>query len=343
MVQHAFFELENLFARLNKNKDPLVELNKIIDWKIFDTPLKKFFDAIPHKSDSGRKVIFQPLMMFKILVLQSLYNLSDAETEHQLRDRLSFMRFIGLTPSDLVPDEKTIWLFRDKLSDAGLDKELFRKFDEHLTKRGFTARKGQIIDASFVKVPVQRNTRDENAQIKEGQAPADWPDNKREQKDTDARWAVKNGKNYFGYKQHIEIDAEHGFVREYEVTDASVHDSQVFMELLDEDNTSRDVWADSAYYSKQHLDSLKAFGYREHIQRKGNRGKALSAQHKKGNKTRAKVRALVEHVFGGQHMMMRGKTILRSIGKIRCSFVIGLRLLAYNMRRLVGIAVCCGR
>src|SRR5512136_2773831 len=112
--------------------------------------------------------------MFKVLVLQSLYNLSDERLEFQIRDRISFMRFLDLGLGDAVPDEKTIWLFRQQLTEAGLIKRLFQEFDAFLEDKGFSARKGQIIDASIIEAPRQRNSREENRQIKAGQIPEDW-------------------------------------------------------------------------------------------------------------------------------------------------------------------------
>jgi len=111
------------------------------------------------KSNAGRKP-FDVVVMFKILILQSLYNLSDDQTEFQIRDRLSFMRFLGLTLGGRVPDAKTIWLFRDQLTEAGLVRTVFAQFDQFLRAHGFAAQKGQIVDASIVQAPRQRNRGD---------------------------------------------------------------------------------------------------------------------------------------------------------------------------------------
>jgi IS5 family transposase len=201
--------------------------------------------------------------MFKMLVLQSLYNLSDDQTEFQVRDRLSFQRFLRLSPEDTVPDAKTLWLFREQLARHGLDEKLFRRFDEQLWQSGLMPRGGQIIDASLVNVPKNRNTRDENKQIKEGKTPESWDDkpNMKRQKDEDARWTKKHGKSYYGYKNHINIDKEHKLIRRYGVTDASVHDSQVFDELLDDDNGNRSIWADSAYRSSNFESKAITVGF----------------------------------------------------------------------------------
>ena len=143
--------------------------------------------------------------MFKMLVLQSLYNLSDDQAEYQVRDRLSFQRFLGLSPDDTVPDAKTLWLFRERLARRGLIEKLFRRFDEQLWQSGLMPRGGQIIDASLVNVPKNRNKRDENKQIKEGKTSEGWDDqpNMKCQKDEDARWAKKHGNNRWGQTRSI--------------------------------------------------------------------------------------------------------------------------------------------
>jgi len=330
MMQTGLFDWQTRFEQLDNGGDPLVKLNEVVHWELFRKSLEKVRDK-ERRSNAGRKP-FDVILMFKILMLQSLYNLSDDQLEFQIRDRLSFMRFLGLSLGDTVPDAKTVWLFREQLTEAGLVKKLFERFDQFLRKSGFTARKGQIVDASIVPAPRQRNRRDENQQIKEGNIPEDWSENKKRQKDTDARWTRKNGKNYYGYKNHIAVDVAHKLIREYEVTSASTHDSQVFEELLDEDNTSRDVWADSAYRSQDKLETLQQRSFREHLQRKGCRHKQLTEREKRGNYTRSKIRSRVEHIFGVQSQRA-GRLIIRAIGIARATAKIGLRNLAYNIDR----------
>ncbi len=330
MMQTGLFDWQTRFDQLNDGGDPLVKLNKMINWKTFRKPLEKVRDK-ERKSAAGRKP-FDVVMMFKILILQSLYNLSDDQTEYQIRDRLSFMRFLDLSLGDTVPDAKTIWLFREQLTNAGLIENVFKKFDKFLRNSGFTAKKGQIVDASIVRAPKQRNSRDENKQIKNGNTPKGWSENKKRQKDTDARWTKKNGKAFYGYKNHVSVDVKHKFVRSYDVTDASVHDSNVFEDLLDRENSSCDVWADSAYRSSEKLEKLEKRGFREHIQRKGSRNRKLTQWELKGNHTRSKIRSRVEHVFGIQ-AQRAGNLLLRCIGIVRAKAKIGLRNLAYNIDR----------
>jgi IS5 family transposase len=332
MPQPGFFELDERFKKLDE-KDPLVSLNEFINWEAFRTTLDKIRQK-ERKSNAGRRS-FDVVMMFKVLVLQHLYNVSDDQIEYQIRDRYSFCRFLGFTPSDRIPDAKTIWLFREQLVKFDLMKVLFYDFDEQLNHQGYQARKGQIVDASFVDVPKQRNTREENTQIKAGEIPQRFTENPTvgSQKDIDARWTKKNNEVHFGYKDHATIDNAHKLIREYDITSAEVHDSQVFEDILTE-NTSKDVWADSAYRSKAHEESLNDLGYRSHVHKKGKRNKPLSDQDKKSNKQKSTVRVRVEHVFGSM-TNEQGGLYFKVIGLARTAIKVGMMNIVYNMRRFV--------
>jgi len=269
-------------------------------------------------------------------VLQTLYNLADEQVEYQVRDRLSFMRFLGLGLEDTVPDATTVWLFREALIKVNLVKALFERFDGYLNAKGYIARGGQIVDATIVSAPRQHNRREENEAIKAGRTPEGWEEKpaKNAQKDKDARWTKKNDKSFYGYKNHIGIDRKHKLIRRYTETDASVHDSQKLDEVLDKANTSNEVWADSAYRSVEAEAKLKAKGYKSRIHRRGARNHPLPKRQQDANTTRSRVRARVEHIFGDQQNAMGGKFV-RTIGMARARAKIGLMNLVYNMRRLV--------
>ena len=205
------------------------------------------------KSNAGRKRI-DPLVLFKMLVLQQLLNLSDEQIEFQVNDRRYFEEFVGLGVTNDIPDATTVAPFRERLRKAGLIEELFEMFEEYLRSQGLQARGGQIIDATLVPVPMQRNTREENKEIKAETLPEGWDEksDRLQQKDLNARWTNKNGLSYFGYKNSICIDVDHGFIRRYAVIPANIHDSQMLPRLLDSENEHDYVWADSASVIKQH-------------------------------------------------------------------------------------------
>ncbi|MCF6299326.1 MAG: IS5 family transposase [Thiomicrorhabdus sp.] len=333
-MQSSFFDLENRHKKLDE-RDNLIWLKEVIDWEAFRETLNKSREK-PRKSKAGRKP-FDVVLMFKALVLQHLYNIGDDELEFQIRDRYSFCRFLGLSPEGRIPDAKTIWLFREQLTKKSLTQALFYDFDYQLDEKGFKAQKGQIIDASFVEAPIQRNTREENAQIKAGKIPERFTENPNvgRQKDCDARWAKKNNEKHYGYKDHIAIDTKHKLIREYEVSSAEVHDSQVFFELLSE-NSSKDVWADSAYRSEENERMLSAGEYRSQVHKKGNRNHPINERDKSANRKKSAVRARVEHIFGSMKNEQAGMFI-RVIGLARAKTKIGLMNLVYNIRRCASL------
>ena len=336
MAQMGFFDLSDRYASLDAKKDPLIEINAVVPWDEFRPLLERVWrkQDEDRKSRAGRKPM-DVVLMFKALVLSALYNLSDDQIEYQVRDRLSFMRFLGLGLGDRVPDAKTVWLYREALAKAGMVDELFAQFDGYLARRGYIARGGQILDASIVPVPHNHNKREENVAIKAGEVPEDWEKKpaKRSQKDVDARWTKKHGTSHYGYKNHVNVDQKHKLIRRYHVTDAAVHDSQAVDRLLTRGNTGSGVWADAAYRSAEIEATLKARKLTSHIHRKGKRGKPLTQQAQKSNRTKSTVRVRVEHIFGAQANDMGG-TLVRTIGLVRAKAKIGMKNLAYNMRRL---------
>jgi IS5 family transposase len=202
-----------------------------------------------------------------------------------------------------------------------------------LAGHGFEASGGQIIDATFVEVPRQRNSRDDNAHIKEtGTAPASWSEKKKAYKDVDARWTKKNSTVFYGYKNHANIDRKHKIIRRYKVTDASVHDSQELDNVLDPHNDSQHTWADSAYRSEEQEDRLKEKGCPSHIHDRAYRNKPLTEEQKATNTEKSRVRARVEHVFGHIETAMNG-CYVRTIGMARAQAKIGMENLAYNISR----------
>jgi transposase, IS5 family len=337
MGQLGFFDADSRLAVISAKGDPLEKIARVVPFESFRAEIEAavLTPANEKKSNAGRKPI-DVIVMFRMLVLQSAYNLSDEQVEYQVRDRLSFTRFLRLGIEDRIPDGTTLWLFREALGKAGLIEKLFERFGQHLETKGYIARGGQMIDATIVPVPKQRNTREENEEVKAGKTPKAWKQNpaKNRQKDKDARWTKKHGKSFYGYKNHVNADAKRKLIRQYEVTDASVHDSQQFDGLLNQANTSADVYADSAYRSAETEAKLNLRGLRSRIHRRANRNHPLSKVQEDANRRKSRVRARIEHVFGAQQTAPGGR-IVRTIGIARAKVKIGLQNLVYNIRRLV--------
>jgi IS5 family transposase len=337
MGQLGFFDADKRLAALSAKGDPLEAIDRLVPWESFraDIEAVALTPDEKKKSSAGRKPA-DAIVMFRMLVLQALHNLSDEQTEYQVRDRWSFTRFLHLGIEDSIPDATTLWLFREKIAKASVVEKLFERFDGYLEAHGYMARGGQMIDATIVPVPKQRNSRDENDAVKGGKTPAEWEKKpaKLRQKDRDARWTKKHGKSFFGYKNHVNADAKHKLIRRYDVTDAAVHDIQALDALLNKDNTSADVFADSAYRSAETEAKLKARGFRSRIHRRAHRNRPLLDVQTRANRIKSKIRARIEHVFGAQQNSAGGR-LVRTIGIVRARAKIGLQNLVYNIRRLV--------
>ena len=329
----GLFDEQETYQKLSDIGNPLEKICKVIDFEMFRDMLESQLLNTNKKNNAGAKP-FDVVMMFKIMILQRYYGLGDTQIEYQILDRLSFKKFLGLESGDKVPDEKTVWAFREKLTNEGLVEDIFSKFTKYLESKGLIMNEGKMVDASFTVAPRQRNTRDENKKIKEGNGDELWNDrpNKKKHKDIDARWTKKNGETFFGYKNHAKVDTKSKFIDKYEVTDASVHDSQPLDDLLTEDDSGQDFFADSAYTGEEQEKVINKYEMNNKVHEKGYRNKPLTDEQKANNKEKSKIRARVEHVFGFMEQSMNG-LIVKSVGITRATGIIGLINLTYNLFR----------
>ena len=331
MKQKGFFDEADRLNKLSELGDSLEKLNKHIEWETFRGLLKNALKK-EEKGPGGRPP-YDYVMMFKILILQKIYNISDEQTEFQINDRLSFQRFIGLQLYDTVPDAKTIWHFREELKKAKVLDKIFYKFTQRLEQRGIITYSGSIIDATFVEAPKQRNTRDENKDIVEGKVPKKWQQkknrNKLVQKDIDARWMTKNKERHYGYKDHVKIDKKSKIITKYSVTNASVHDSQELKNLID-GKKDKVIYGDSAFTGEEVQKCIPKH-IKIRIHEKGYRNRPLTKTQERQNTVKSRIRARVEHIFAAMQQF-GGKTI-RTIGIARAKLQIGLLNLAYNLKR----------
>lgn len=323
----GFFDQEYRLEKI-AIKDPLEILSTKVNWEQFRKKIEKAYENIDY-SQGGRPP-YDRLMMFKILILQEYYGLSDDQIEFQLLDRLSFQKFIGQGLHDTVPDAKTIWLYRQTLTEARTLDELFVYLKRQLEGYGLIAKKGVMVDASFAHVPVQRNTPDENDQLKNDETP-DWSENKMRQKDTDANWTKKGGQSHYGYKQHIKADVESKIVTNFEVTSASEHDSQLLNNLLESSDQGQSLYGDSAYMSEKIIAELADKGIKQKILAKGYRNTELTKKERERNQRLSSKRCRVEHIFGW--IKQKSGRLIRGIGIKRVTARITLRLFIYNLSR----------
>jgi IS5 family transposase len=349
MRQTGFFDVDERLQRLSDLGDQLEAYAATVDFELFRAEL----EAALAYSDGARggRPPYDPVMMFKILVIQAQNNLSDDRAEFLINDRLSFMRFLGLSLGDRVPDAKTIWLFRERLTEAGAVRRLFDRFDAAVRAAGYIPMSGQIVDASLVAAPKQRNSDSEKAEIKAGCIPPAWKGKaaKLRQKDRDARWTVKFSKAKpradgtmpvdiaiptFGYQNHVSTDRGHGLIRKWTVTDAAAYEGRLLRRgLLDKTNTSSQVWGDSAYRSQQNEAFMARNGFVSCIHRKKPKGRPMPERTRRANARKSAIRAHVEHVFAQQKDRM--DLFVRTIGIKRAETKIGLANLVYNLKRLI--------
>ena len=332
----GLFDLEDHERRIEKYQTPLSKLNKIIDWEMFRKTIE---DAlyVENKGIGGRKA-YDKVMMFKILILQKYYNLGDMQTEFQINDRTSFKQFLGLEIGDKIPDEKTIWYFKEKLSNNNLSQKLFELFTNQLLSKGIVAKEGSMVDASFVDVPRQRNSKEDNADIKKGAIPLEFAKkdkngkmSKLPQKDIDARWMTKANERHYGYKDHINADEKTKLITKYSVTSAAPHDSTEIKNLIDE--TDDKLHGDSAYRSAKIEEFLKEKNCLSLVHEKGYSNNPISVTKKKSNNIKSKIRARVEHIFGFMTNSMNDALHMKSIGIQRIKSSIGFLNLTYNLFR----------
>jgi transposase, IS5 family len=170
--QPGFFDVDVRLAELSAKGDDLERISGLVDFEMFRPDLER---AVPRADGSrGGRPAFDHVLMFKILLLQAMHTLSDERREYLIRDRLSFMRFLGIGLADPVPDANTIWTFREALKRAGAVEKLFQRFGAALKAAGYLAMSGQIVDATIIAAPKQRNTEAEKEAIKAGRVPEGW-------------------------------------------------------------------------------------------------------------------------------------------------------------------------
>ena len=345
-VSQGLFEHEMTLESLEKMGNPLEILKELLDFEQFRPILEPVFENVNRKSNAGRKPI-DPVLMFKVMFLQRLYGLGDHQIEYQIKDRASFRKFLDIVTVEDVPDEKTVWKYKEILSQDGTFDRLFTQFNASLDEKGLILNEGKIIDASFVIAPRQRNSRSENAAIKRGEGGRLWQEepgdserekkrkaNKRRHKDTDARWTKKRGETFFGYKNHTKVCRKTKLIHGYDTTAANVHDSQRCASLIDENDRHEDVWLDSGYVGQE--AELEGKRVNPIISDRPYRDHPLTEEQKQSNRTKSKVRCRIEHVFGFMEQTMGG-LVFRGIGLVRAAANVALTNLVYNMCRFTQI------
>lgn len=293
----------------------LERLANLVKWYRFEKLLADLRD----EKGPGRPG-YPVLVLFRALLLQSLYGLSDRELEDALGDRLSFKRFVGLSLEDTAPDHTVLNRFRNLLIEQDLLEKLFGELDRQLEKAGLILKRGTMLDATLI------------------QAVSTPPSEKRPSNDPDARFAKRQGKRgwTFGYKAHMGVDEGSGLIRAVLTTPANVNDTTPADDLIRGDETA--VWADAAYDTHARRARLKAEGKKPRIARRPNKHHPdLPARLKRYNRLIARRRAAVETTFATLKCRMR-LICIRYVGLVKASAQVLLATIAFNMRRWAAIA-----
>jgi transposase, IS5 family len=304
-----------LSERSDGRRDVLDAISKLLDWSAFERILSVI--SVAAKGEPS----YPPLMMFKVLLLQRWYGLSDPAMEAALFDRVSFLRFAGLSIEDETPDHSTIWRFRERLSKDGLMERLFLELAWQLDARGLMIKQGTLIDASMV-LSAARRPRKEEGQTSET--------------DPDARFGADNERHRFtfGFKMHVAVDKGSGLIRNALLTSANMQDVSMAAALIPPDAGM--VYADRGYHSAKLRAHLQANGFGDGIMRRAQRYRPLSQTEIERNYELAPLRRPVEAVFG---------TLKRSYGFWRMRYFTGQRnmvayllaCMAFNLRRSYAI------
>jgi transposase, IS5 family len=293
----------------------LDRLTQLVKWYRFEKRLAGL------RSEGPGRAGYAPLLMFKTLLLQSLYGLSDAELEEALGDRLSFRRFVGLGLEDAVPDHTTICRFRLRLIDEGLLEKLFAELDRQMEQAGVILKRGTMLDATVIETGASRPPTDDGRVA-----------------DPDARFTRRQGKagSSFGYKAHVGVDEGSGVIRSVITTPANVNDTTPADDLIRGDEPV--VWADAAYHTHAREAALKAKGVKPRLMRRPNKHHPdLPPRLKHYNRLIARRRSAVETTFATWKRRM-GLTAIRYIGLTKASAQVLLVAMAFNMRRWVTLS-----
>lgn len=324
---------------ISKYKEDNASVDNTMSHDHDDVILKPFTESSCPRSKYSRKNAgrpsYDPIIFFKIFILQILFNLSDAMVHKYILDRQSFLAFLDIDVT-LVPSSKTIWKYRELFIKAGVFELINILTMQHIAHLDEVKNSDSIaIDSSFTNVPIQRNTRDENKVIKDGNGDQLWNDHpaKKRQKDIDSRWTQKGGHRYYGYKLHIAVCCLTKLITSMLTTAACVHDSQVIAPLVREEDHGKSLYADSAYSGKKQIDEIKQLNLKPAVCEKGKRNTPLTDEQKKNNREKSKTRARVEHVFA--QIAHWDGDILRTIGKKRADSYHHMLVWCYNIKRLM--------
>ena len=318
----------------------LSKVNRLVDWQPFEKYLARELKRGP--AAAGQPP-YPDLVMFKALLLQFLYGLSDEALSHAMRDRISFIHFIGLPFDSSKPDSSTIGRFRQRLEEKGRYRHLLDMFNQQIEKNGLLVKRGAAVDATLIAssrrprkvidIEVVPEDRREDEAPPEAAVKVSYSD------DIDAAWTIKRGQLVYGYKVHGATDLEHGFILGGHVTGANVSDSTELGQVVEECQLSKgaEVQADKGYAGEPNRRVLKAGEYKESLMRKASRNKPLTEAEKIRNAVISKTRWMIERAFG-LLKKVQGFTQSRYRGRVKVEMEFHLHALVHNLKKAINLS-----
>ena len=315
------FVLKEQYKKVKGLGDRLELMKQKIDWKPF-VPLVKsvfhddeFIGGRPHTNE---------VLVVRSMLLQAWYSLSDQELEFQCHDRLSFRNFLDFPEN--VPDFSTIWKIRDRLKDAGVDAQIWTELQKQLDEKGYEIKKGVIQDAAFIEADLGRKRYFKEKQAKKKGEKIEYTEKQKQHIDKDASFSVKHGQVHYGYKNHIKLDVDNHFIRELEVTTASLHDGEI--DLVERGDKS--AYRDKGYFGKK----LKAGNVKDMTMKRGTRAGKLNGGEQKRNKMISRIRAPGERPFGVIKRVFNGdRTSVKTLERVSIKEM--FKCFAYDLYQLV--------
>jgi IS5 family transposase len=302
-----------------KGGEALGEIAGLIDW----APIEALLSGLVRPHAKG-EAAYPPLVLFKAMLLQRWHGLSDPQLEAALSDRLSFLRFCGLSLEDRTPDHATLWRFRQKLAASGLDEALLAELDRQLVAAGAVVRTGTLVDASLVRSAARRPLSPDGAKA-------------RSSADPDANFGkggVRGGYT-FGYKLHTAVDQGSRLIRRLILTPANRQEVTVAPDLVQPGDGV--VYADRGYDSARLREHLAGLGLGDGLMRRTYRGRPLDPASAARNAGIIPIRRPVEAVFGTLKRSYR-LTRMSAFDQARNRATLNLAAFAYNLRRWRSLA-----
>jgi IS5 family transposase len=333
---HLFFSETDYFKKVMVSQNRLIDLKERIDFEPFKSVLNQQLNINEFVKQSASK--WEPLFLFKCLLLGIIFDYSDEELEYQLINRADFKVFLDLELMDNVPDKSTLWLFRESLVNSNSHKPLFDSYLDQIKLLGYSFKDERIVDGTVHETEHRCTSHEVDEKIKSGHVPEEWAKNPNIlcQNDLTASWRSEGKKRYFGYLALIIVLSKYKFITNYAISPAHIDERKNVVGLVENEVHEFIAYADKGFVSQELKTKMNQKGVNFIAMEKEYLLSEDLPEVEKSNKAISKIRARVEHVFGNITMMMPQRP-LRLIGIERNTFKIGMMYMLHNMFRLISI------